>query len=64
MEVSQNGWFIMENHGKSHVNDFKWMIWEYPYFRTPPYMDPSLIHCSSSGWEKVAIPLLTYDSDL
>jgi hypothetical protein len=27
-------------------------------------MDPSLIHCSSSGWEKVAIPLLTYDSDL
>jgi hypothetical protein len=26
------GWFIRENP------NLKWMIWGYPYFRTPPYL--------------------------
>ena len=35
MAVPPNVWFIMENHGTSI---YKWMIWEYPYFRKPPYV--------------------------
>ena len=32
MGVPQNRWFLMEN------TIYKWMIWGYPYFRKPPYV--------------------------
>ena len=29
---------MMVCNGKSHLNDFKWMIWGYPPFRKPPIL--------------------------
>jgi hypothetical protein len=46
MDLCQNGgtpiagWFIMENPFK-HI--LKWMIWEYSYFRKPPYQTSKMI---------------------
>ena len=48
----QNGWFRGNlNIGKP----LKWMIWGYPYFRTPPYW-PAFQRCNPSVWRIRQIP--------
>ena len=40
MVVSKNGGTLnswMVYNGKAYLNDLKWMIWGYPYFRKLPY---------------------------
>ena len=64
MEVPQNEWFIY--NGKSYQNGWfrgnlnirkplKWMIWGYPYFRTPPYW-PAFQRFNPSVWIRQQIP--------